>query len=129
MTILSNWVQLPVNEDREASNVHTFGTSSPLEVVDNPGSCPIIVKDLEHPGDILIQMLCNNEEVFFEMAQVMHQLKLTILRGVMETHSEKWAYFIVQASNGFNRLDIFWPLMRILQRNGSWSLNQWCPSI
>lgn len=121
-------LKLPVNENRETSSAHTFGTSSAKELGDNPDSCPIVVKDLEHPGDILIQMLCNNEEVFFEVAEAMHQLKLTILRGVMESHSKKWAHFIVQASNGFNTLDIFWPLMRILQRNGNWSLNQWCPS-
>lgn len=121
--------KLPVNKNRETSSAHTFGTSSAKELGDRPGSCPIIVKDLEHPGDILIQMLCNNEEVFFEVAEAMHQLKLTILKGVMETHYKKWARFIVQASNGFNILEIFWPLMRILQRNGNWSLNQWCPSI
>ena len=71
MTILSNWVQLPVNEDREASNVHTFGTSSTSEVVDNPGSCPIIVKDLEHPGDILIQV-CGSS---FSLPEVTHSCK------------------------------------------------------
>ncbi|KAJ8423184.1 hypothetical protein Cgig2_026632 [Carnegiea gigantea] len=43
--------KLPANENRETSSAYTFGTSSAKELGDNPGSCPIIVKDLEHPGD------------------------------------------------------------------------------
>ncbi|KAH9619042.1 hypothetical protein KSS87_004359 [Heliosperma pusillum] len=94
----------------------------------NTESCPIIVTDMEHQGQFLIQMLCNTDEVFFEMIEVMRQLKLSILQGVMEDHRNNWAYFIVEASDGFNKLDIFWPLMRILQQNGDWitKMNQWC---
>ncbi|KAL2935399.1 Transcription factor LHW [Bienertia sinuspersici] len=84
----------------------------------NSEACPIIMKDLEHPSQFLIQMVCIDEGVFFEIAEVMHKLNLTILKGVMENRSNKWASFIVEASKGFNRLDIFWPLMRILQQNG-----------
>ncbi|XP_056684192.1 transcription factor EMB1444 isoform X3 [Spinacia oleracea] len=90
-------------------------------------ACPIIVKDLEHPSQFLIQMVCTDDGVFFEMAEVMHKLKLTILKGTMENRGNKWASFIVEGSKGFNRLDIFWPLMRILQKNGNWIADQLCP--
>lgn len=110
---------MPQNDRKDASN-HCWGA---FELEDNHASCPVIVKDLEHPGQLLIQMLCNNDEVFFEMVEVMYELKLTILKGVMGTFCNNWARFIVQAAKGFNRLDIFWPLMRILQRNGNWTMN------
>ncbi|XP_021730957.1 uncharacterized protein LOC110697851 isoform X2 [Chenopodium quinoa] len=90
-------------------------------------ACPIIVKDLEHPNQFLIQMVCNNEGAFFEIAEVMRKLKLTILKGAMENRRNKWTSFIVEASKGFNRLDIFWPLMRIIQQNGNWMTDQLCP--
>ncbi|XP_048492592.1 transcription factor bHLH155 isoform X2 [Beta vulgaris subsp. vulgaris] len=94
---------------------------------DNINTCPIIVKDLDHPCQFLIEMICINEGVFFEMAEVMHKLNLTILKGFMEIRCKQWASFNVQALKGFNRLDIFWPLMRILQQNGNWMTDQWCP--
>ncbi|XP_021757209.1 transcription factor LHW-like isoform X3 [Chenopodium quinoa] len=90
-------------------------------------ACPIIVKDLEHPSQFQIQMICNDEGAFFEIAEVMHKLKLTILKGAMENRRNKWASFIVEASKGFNKLDIFWPLMRIIQQNGNWMTDQLCP--
>uniref|UniRef100_A0A5B6Z4C3 Putative transcription factor LHW n=1 Tax=Davidia involucrata TaxID=16924 RepID=A0A5B6Z4C3_DAVIN len=80
--------------------------------------CPIVVEDLEYPGHMLIEMLCNDQGLFLEIAEVIHGLELTILKGVMESRSNStWAHFIVQASKGFHRLDIFWPLMQLLQQN------------
>ncbi|KAL5709475.1 hypothetical protein ACHQM5_020159 [Ranunculus cassubicifolius] len=82
--------------------------------------CPIVVKDLEQPGLMLIEMLCEENGLFLEIAQVIRRLDLTILKGVMENRMDKsWAHFIVEASAGFRRLDIFWPLMKLLQRNSS----------
>ena len=40
--------------------------------------------------------MCNDEGVFFDMAEVMHKLKLTILEGVMENRYNKWASFTVE---------------------------------
>ncbi|XP_060201717.1 transcription factor bHLH157-like [Lycium barbarum] len=74
--------------------------------------CPIVVKDLKHPGHMLIKMMCDNHGRLLEIFDVIHRLELTILKGVMEKRSETtWAHFIVEASGSFHRLDIFWPLM------------------
>jgi len=78
--------------------------------------CPIVVEDLVYPGHMLIEMLCNDHGLFLEIAQVIRSLDLTILKGVMESRSnDTWAHFIVEASKGFHRVDIFWPLMHLLQ--------------
>ncbi|KAL5742697.1 hypothetical protein ACOSP7_029429 [Xanthoceras sorbifolium] len=79
--------------------------------------CPIVVEDLACPGHMVIEMLCNEHGLFLEIAQVIRSLDLTILKGVMESRSNNtWAHFIVEASKGFHRVDIFWPLMHLLQR-------------
>lgn len=94
------------------------GTSWAFEIGSDFQVCPIVVKDLERPGHMLIEMLCNDNGLFLEIAEVIHRLDLTILKGVMESHaSNTWAHFIVEVSQGFQRLDIFWPLMQLLQKN------------
>lgn len=46
---------------------------------------------------LLLQMLCEEHGLFLEIAQVLRDLELTILKGVMEKRSEKtWAHFIVE---------------------------------
>uniref|UniRef100_A0A1D1ZAX9 Putative basic helix-loop-helix protein At1g06150 n=1 Tax=Anthurium amnicola TaxID=1678845 RepID=A0A1D1ZAX9_9ARAE len=82
--------------------------------------CPIVVENLDQPGHMLVEMICNEYGLFLEIAQVIKHLELTILKGVMETRSHKlWAHFIVEASRGFHRMDILWPLMQLLQRHCS----------
>ncbi|KAK6943015.1 Transcription factor MYC/MYB N-terminal [Dillenia turbinata] len=94
------------------------GTSWAMEVGKEFDVCPIVVEDLEYPGHVLIEMLCDEHGLFLEIAQVIRRLELTILKGVMKIRSNKtWAHFVVEASRGFHRLDIFWPLMRLLQWN------------
>ncbi|PIA54616.1 hypothetical protein AQUCO_00900881v1 [Aquilegia coerulea] len=96
------------------------GASWAFDLDSQVGVCPIVVKDLEQPGHMLIEMLCEENGLFLEIAQVIRHLDLTILKGVMEERSEKsWAHFVVEASTGFRRMDIFWPLMKLLQRNSS----------
>ncbi|XP_015087877.1 transcription factor bHLH155-like isoform X2 [Solanum pennellii] len=93
------------------------GTSWALELGSVDQICPIIVKDLEYPGHMLIEMMCDDHGRFLEISDVIHRLELTILKGVMEKRSEStWAHFIVEASGSFHRLDIFWPLMQLLQQ-------------
>lgn len=92
------------------------GTSWAIELGNEQQICPIIVEDLEYPGHMLIEMLCNGHGCFLEIAEVIRRLDLTILKGVMEKCSEStWARFIVEVPRGFHRLDIFWPLMQLLQ--------------
>ncbi|CAM8930159.1 unnamed protein product [Rhodiola kirilowii] len=79
---------------------------------------PIVVEDLDIPGHMLIEMLCNDHDLFLEVAQVICGLDLTIVKGGMKTRSSSsWAQFVVEVHKGFQRMDVFWPLMQLLQRN------------
>ncbi|XP_073137409.1 transcription factor EMB1444-like isoform X2 [Henckelia pumila] len=100
----------------EVNRVHQNGTSWAVELGNEQHQCPIIVKDLDNPGQMLIQMLCADHARFLEIADVIQHLQLNILKAVMEECSENsWAHFIVEATGSFQRLDIFWPLMKLLQ--------------
>ncbi|GLT75842.1 hypothetical protein SLA2020_475360 [Shorea laevis] len=99
----------------ETKDVYQKGKSWALEIGGEPRVCPIVVEDLPYPGHLLIEMLCNEQGMFLEIAQVIRSFNLTILKGVMESYENNtWARFIVEASRGFHRLDIFWPLMQLL---------------
>ncbi|CAL5420167.1 unnamed protein product [Camellia sinensis] len=101
-----------IKGDSKNGKSWAFELGSDLQV------CPIVVEDLEYPGHMLIEMLCNDHGLFMEIAEVICRLELTILKGMMESRSNNtWAHFIVEASRGFHRLDIFWPLMQLLQHN------------
>lgn len=101
----------------EVKSTNQQGTCWALELGSADQICPIIVKDLKYPGHMLIEMMCDNHGRFLEISDVIHRLELTILKGVMEKRSEStWAHFIVEASGSFHRLDIFWPLMQLLQQ-------------
>ncbi|PIN12973.1 hypothetical protein CDL12_14412 [Handroanthus impetiginosus] len=105
-------------EKTEVNYKHQNGTSWAMELGSEQQLCPIVVKDLDQPGHMLIEMLCTDYGRFLEIANVIHRLQLTILKGVMEKSSNNsWARFIVQTSGSFHRLDIFWPLMQLLQQN------------
>ncbi|XP_065852755.1 transcription factor LHW-like [Euphorbia lathyris] len=93
------------------------GTSRAIEFGNEFLQCPIVVEDLGYPGCMLIEVLCNDDGVFLEVADIIHGLHLTILKGVQESRSgNTWARYIVEVSDGFHRLDIFWPLVQLLQR-------------
>ncbi|KAK4796308.1 hypothetical protein SAY86_028634 [Trapa natans] len=80
---------------------------------------PIVVEDLEHSGHMLIEMMCHDPCLFLEIAQVLRRLELTILEGLTETRSDTtWARFVVEKSKGYHRMEIFWPLMQVLQQSG-----------
>ncbi|KAK9168330.1 hypothetical protein Syun_000470 [Stephania yunnanensis] len=94
------------------------GVTWAYELGSDDGEFPIIARDLDQPGQMLIEMLCEDYGLFLDITLVIRRLKLSILKGVMEKRSDKtWAHFIVEASKGFQRTDIFWPLMQLLQRN------------
>ncbi|ONM50851.1 Transcription factor bHLH155 [Zea mays] len=98
--------------------------------------CPLRVEELNQPGHllielhdsrsfrdslfacfILIQMLCEDYEVFLEMAHVLKGLKVSILKGVLEYRSDKFcARFVIEGSDGFNQMQILCPLMHLLRR-------------
>ncbi|KAI7735234.1 hypothetical protein M8C21_028365, partial [Ambrosia artemisiifolia] len=101
----------PVVKDSQSGASWAFELGGDLKV------CPILVEDLQYPGHMVIKMICDDSIRFLEIAEVIYGLELTILHGVMEKHSgNTWAHYVVEAPNGFHRLDIFWPLMKLLQQ-------------
>jgi hypothetical protein len=93
------------------------GTSLAFEFGSETDVCPIVVEDLEYPGHMLIEMQCDGHGHFLEITQVIRRLELTILKGVMENRSNiTWAHFVIEAAKGFHRMEIFWPLLHLLQR-------------
>ncbi|KAJ0984032.1 hypothetical protein J5N97_002388 [Dioscorea zingiberensis] len=85
-----------------------------------PEGFPLIIESLDKPGHLLVEMVCKEYGVFLEIAQVIRSMRLTILKGVLINKSEElWAHFIVETSRGFHRMDIFLPLMQLLQRNST----------
>lgn len=78
--------------------------------------CPIIVEDLNEPGQMLIEMLCEERGYFLEIADIIRGFGLTILKGVMESRNDKiWAHFIVEGNKHVTRMDVFVSLMHLLQ--------------
>ncbi|KAL3639505.1 hypothetical protein CASFOL_017412 [Castilleja foliolosa] len=98
------------------------GTSWVVKLESEQQMCPIVVKDLDHPNHLLIEVVCTDYDHFLEIADAIHRLQLTIIEGVMEENGENdssWARFIVEATGSFHRLDIFWPLMKLVKQ--SWA--------
>ncbi|XP_063945771.1 transcription factor LHW isoform X2 [Daucus carota subsp. sativus] len=104
-----NWKSANRNDSQK-------GTSWAYDLGSEQQLCPIVVEDLGCPGTMLIEMVCGDHGNFLDIAEVIRRLELTILKGGMENHSgSTWARFIVEVPRGFHRLDIFWPLMQLLQ--------------
>ncbi|KAL8152724.1 hypothetical protein V2J09_010484 [Rumex salicifolius] len=99
----------------EVNNNHQKGSSSAIQDLK---LFPVTVKDLSHPGSMLIEMVCNEEELFFEITKVLSHLGLTILKSIMDANSgnSTSAKFIVEAPRGFAKMEIFFPLLQLLQR-------------
>lgn len=94
------------------------GANSTCEQGSQPEVWPIVVEYLDQPGQILVEVLCSDYGLFLEIAHVIRRLQLTILKGILESRSDKlWAHFIIEVSRGFHRMHILWPLMQLLQRN------------
>ncbi|KAI4302684.1 hypothetical protein MLD38_038404 [Melastoma candidum] len=107
----NRWTDLDIAAERQSGSNGAVDIRGELQV------CPIVVEDLEHPGLMLIEMMCNEHGLFLEIAEVLQRLELNIIRGSTEARADvTWASFVVEASKGFHRVDIFWPLMQLLQR-------------
>ncbi|XP_031493883.1 transcription factor bHLH155-like [Nymphaea colorata] len=85
---------------------------------------PIIVEDLSQPGQMLIEMLCEERGFFLEIADIIRGFGLTILKGVMEARNGKiWAHFIVEANRDVTRMDVFMSLVQLLDQTSKSSSN------
>ncbi|CAL0333953.1 unnamed protein product [Lupinus luteus] len=93
------------------------GATWAYEVGSQSMVCPIIVEDLNPPGQMLVEMLCEERGFFLEIADLIRGLGLTILKGVMEARNDKiWARFVVEANRDVTRMEIFMSLVRLLEQ-------------
>lgn len=99
------------------------GASWALELGgEETGRLPILVKNLAQPRQLLVEMFCEEKGHFLEIADIIRSLGLTILKGVMESRSDKiWARFIVEANRDVRRVDIMMSLMQLLHVNNNTS--------
>nr|XP_033517263.1 transcription factor LHW isoform X2 [Nicotiana tomentosiformis] len=92
------------------------GATWAYEVGSQSMVCPIVVEDLNQPRQMLVEMLCEERGLFLEIADIIRELGLTILKGVMEMRNDKiWARFAVEANRDVTRMDIFISLIRLLE--------------
>ncbi|KAK7393835.1 hypothetical protein VNO78_22399 [Psophocarpus tetragonolobus] len=106
------------------------GVTCAFEVEGQTMVCPIIVEDMEPPGQMLIEMLFEEQSSFLEIVDIVGEFGLNILKGKMESRENKiWARFIVEAKRHVTRIDVFWSLIRHLQQKnafGTDSANKHC---
>ncbi|KAI4326792.1 hypothetical protein L6164_019326 [Bauhinia variegata] len=96
------------------------GSTWALEVGGQTMVCPIIVEDMSSPGQMLIEMLCEGQGFFLEIADIIRRFGLNILKGKMEIREGKiWARFIVEAKRHVTRVDVFWFLIQLVQQTNS----------
>lgn len=107
-----------------ATNSMEGGASWAFELGGPTVQCPLIVENLNQPRQMLVEMLCEEQGLFLEIADIIRGLGLTILKGIMEVRNDKiWAHFIVEANRDVRRVDILWSLMQLLQSNTKSSSN------
>ncbi|XP_054825606.1 transcription factor LHW [Prosopis cineraria] len=96
------------------------GVTWAFEVAGQTMACPIIVEDMSQPGQMLIEMLCEEQGLFLEIAEIIRGFGLNILKGKMEIRENKlWGRFIVEASRNVTRIDVFWYLVQLLPQSGT----------
>ncbi|CAN4077499.1 unnamed protein product [Withania somnifera] len=103
------------------------GVTWACEIGDQTMVCPLIVEDLSTPGQMLIEILCNEQGFFLEMVDVIRGFGLNILKGVMECHETKmWAHFVVEAEGNrlVTRHEIFSSLVQLLHLTSASEVDQ-----
>ncbi|KAK4421481.1 Transcription factor LHW [Sesamum alatum] len=97
------------------------GVTWACEVVDQTMVCPLIVKDLSTNGQMLIEILCEEQGLFLEIADTIRGFGFIILKGVMEANEDKiWARFVIEAKEEQHttRHEIFYSLIQLLPMTG-----------
>lgn len=111
-----------VLKDNSSAGSNNGGATWAYEVAGRTMVCPIIIEDLSPPGQMLVEMLCEERGFFLEIADTIRGFGLTILKGLMELRDGKiMARFLVEANKNVTRMDIFLSLVQLLQQN---SLNR-----
>ncbi|KAI5080776.1 hypothetical protein GOP47_0003959 [Adiantum capillus-veneris] len=105
-----------VGEEGHSSNKRNGGASWAVEIGGHGGDCPLFVEDLSQPQHMLVEMVCEEEGFFLEIANTLRGLGLKILKGLMESKDEKmWARLVVKGNEHVHRVHIMWSLMQLLE--------------
>ncbi|XP_076960989.1 transcription factor EMB1444-like [Bidens hawaiensis] len=102
----------------QGSSNHEQGSSWAMEVGNHMKACPVTVENIGTNGQMLVEMECEEDVHFLEIADAIRSLGLTILKGVTEPDGDKTRMcFVVEGQNNRNvhRMDILWLLVQILQ--------------
>ncbi|KAG8071823.1 hypothetical protein GUJ93_ZPchr0006g41211 [Zizania palustris] len=97
-----------VLKDNSGGGSSNGGATWAYEVAGQTMVCPLIVEDLSPPGQMLVEMLCEERGFFLEIADTIRGFGLTILKGLMELRDGKiMARFLVEANKNVTRMDYF----------------------
>ncbi|MCO5594599.1 hypothetical protein L7F22_048632 [Adiantum nelumboides] len=114
--IWNDYGKMQAGEESHSSNGRKGGVSWAMEIGGHGRDCPLFVEDLKEPQHVLVEMLCEEEGLFLEIANTLRGLGLRILKGHMESRDEKmWARFVVQGNEHVHRVHIMWSLMHLLE--------------
>ncbi|CAH9141351.1 unnamed protein product [Cuscuta epithymum] len=102
-------------------NSNANGVTWVCEIENQTMVCPLKVEELCTPGQMLIEILCQEQGFFLEIVDIVRGFGLNILKGVMELRVTKiWAHFVVEAEENqiVSRHEIFSSLLQLLQVAG-----------
>ncbi|XP_030454202.2 transcription factor bHLH157-like [Syzygium oleosum] len=116
----NNLVLKNERDGRDVGDGSRGGATWAYEVGGQAMVCPIVVEDLGPPGQMLIEMLCDDQGLFLEIADIIRGFGLDILKGEMGVQEDKiWSRFIVEANRHVTRMDVFWSLIQLVQETNS----------
>ncbi|KAL5138993.1 Transcription factor LHW [Glycine soja] len=122
-----------VLKDSGAADSKNGGITWAYEVAHQTMLYPVIVEDMSLPGQMLIEMLCEEQGFFLEIIDKIQRFGLNILKAKMERRKTKlWARFIVEANRPVTRIEVFLYLIHLLQEtntSGIDSSNKHCDVI
>ncbi|XP_073133084.1 transcription factor bHLH157 [Henckelia pumila] len=102
------------------------GVTWACEVGEQMMVCPLKVEDLSTPGQMLIEIQCEEQGFFLEIADLIRGFGLVILKGVLKVvESNIWAHFIVEAEEKrhVTRHEVFSSLIQLLQMSCQGTVN------
>ncbi|CAL0299954.1 unnamed protein product [Lupinus luteus] len=111
-------------EDSNVDDNKNFGVTWAVDLATQTMECPIIVEDMNKPGQMRIEFLCEGQEGVFGLG-IGHDIEsigLKTLKAEMKTRKNKlWAVFIVeivqQAKRHWTRQDVFYFILNLIQQS------------
>lgn len=111
----------PKVREVDSNDPSSNGVTWACELGNQSMVCPLIVEELGTIGQMLIEMLCEEQGFFLEIMDIIRRFGVKILKGVMETRGDKiYARFIVEpeVNKHVTRHEIFLGLVQFLQTMG-----------